>query len=98
LNLRDDKPKLLQDAAPEVSRLYLEDYLESKRGVLSNIELAIKAMHAIENAKRPRAKKHRLALRAIGWFLSEISDQEPQKKLVSDWYFKKWLIEKQKVD
>ncbi len=86
-----DETEKLKEAAPEVGRIYLAEYIGIEPYELNDIDLVASAIELVDKSKRVKAKRHQHAIKSIGWVLSEIDDSDPKTQALNVWYVKKWL-------
>lgn len=75
--------KKFKEAAPEATRIVLANFVGKTDWKVSNDklpDLVLETLNKIPKTGNIRRKKDKMALRAVGWLIDEISDLYPRRE------------------
>lgn len=81
----DKVRKILKEATPKAARIVLANFVGKIDRKVSNDELPdllLEALNKIPKTGNIRRKKDKMALKAVGWLIDEISDSYPRREKI----------------
>jgi len=77
---------MLAEKMPDVSKIYLAEYIGRIREEIPLPELILAALNKLPKNGRIRYPKHKNALTAVSWLVNQVPDSDVRKQEISSLY------------